>query len=52
MKKFLDKDFLLKTETAKTLYHEYAENCAEAVFAVVTLSPSLLESSVSALVLL
>ena len=25
MKKFLDKDFLLKTETAKTLYHEYAE---------------------------
>lgn len=25
MKKFLDKDFLLETETAKTLYHEYAE---------------------------
>ena len=24
MKKFLDKDFLLKTETAKVLYHEYA----------------------------
>ena len=24
MKKFLDKDFLLQTETAKVLYHEYA----------------------------
>lgn len=24
MKKFMDKDFLLETETAKTLYHEYA----------------------------
>lgn len=23
----MDKDFLLKTETAKTLYHEYAANC-------------------------
>ena len=26
MKKFLDKDFLLETETAKHLFHEYAEN--------------------------
>lgn len=26
MKAFLDKDFLLSTETAKRLYHEYAEN--------------------------
>jgi len=26
MKKFLDKDFLLETETAKRLFHEYAEN--------------------------
>lgn len=26
MKKFLDNDFLLETETAKRLYHEYAEN--------------------------
>ena len=26
MKQFLDKDFLLETETAKKLYHEYAEN--------------------------
>lgn len=25
MKNFLDKDFLLETETAKTLYHKYAE---------------------------
>lgn len=25
MKKFLDEDFLLKSETAKILYHEYAE---------------------------
>ena len=25
MKQFLDKDFLLKTETAKVLYHEYAK---------------------------
>ncbi len=25
MKQFMDKDFLLSTETAKTLYHEYAE---------------------------
>ncbi len=25
MKKFLDKDFLLETETAKVLYHDYAE---------------------------
>ena len=25
MKKFLDKDFLLETETAKVLYHEYAK---------------------------
>ena len=24
MKKFMDKDFLLKTETAKVLYHNYA----------------------------
>lgn len=26
MKRFLDKDFLLETETAKRLFHEYAEN--------------------------
>lgn len=26
MKKFLDKDFLLETETAKHLFHDYAEN--------------------------
>lgn len=26
MKNFMDKDFLLETETAKRLYHEYAEN--------------------------
>ena len=25
MKPFMDKDFLLDTDTAKTLYHEYAE---------------------------
>ena len=25
MKQFLDKDFLLKTKTAKILYHEYAK---------------------------
>ena len=25
MKAFMDKDFLLSTETAKKLYHEYAE---------------------------
>ena len=25
MKQFMDKDFLLTTETAKTLYHDYAE---------------------------
>ena len=25
MKNFMDKDFLLETETAKTLYHDYAE---------------------------
>jgi glucuronate isomerase len=24
MKKFMDKDFLLETETAKHLYHDYA----------------------------
>ena len=24
MKKFMDKDFLLETETAKTLYHDFA----------------------------
>ena len=24
MKKFMDKDFLLQSETAKTLYHDYA----------------------------
>ena len=24
MKTFMDKDFLLETETARTLYHEYA----------------------------
>ncbi len=27
MKKFMDKDFLLHTETAKRLFHEYAEDC-------------------------
>ena len=27
MKKFMDKDFLLSTETAKELFHGYAENC-------------------------
>ena len=26
MKKFMDRDFLLNTDTAKKLYHEYAEN--------------------------
>ncbi|MBQ8696600.1 MAG: glucuronate isomerase, partial [Clostridia bacterium] len=26
MKTFMDKDFLLSTETAKKLYHEYAAN--------------------------
>ncbi|MBQ0072209.1 MAG: glucuronate isomerase, partial [Spirochaetales bacterium] len=26
MKQFMDKDFLLETETAKTLFHKYAEN--------------------------
>lgn len=26
MKKFMDKDFLLETETAKKLYHDFAEN--------------------------
>ena len=26
MKKFMDKDFLLETETAKKLYHEHAEH--------------------------
>ena len=26
MKAFMDRDFLLSTETAKTLYHNYAEN--------------------------
>ena len=26
MKEFMDNDFLLKTDTAKKLYHEYAEN--------------------------
>jgi glucuronate isomerase len=26
MKQFMDKDFLLSTQTAQTLYHEYAEN--------------------------
>ena len=25
MKKFMDKDFLLETDTAKKLYHEHAE---------------------------
>jgi len=28
VKKFLDQDFLLHNETAKTLYHEYAAKCA------------------------
>lgn len=27
MKSFMDKDFLLSTETAKTLYHDYAADC-------------------------
>ncbi|MBR6798859.1 MAG: glucuronate isomerase [Firmicutes bacterium] len=27
MRKFMDGDFLLTTETAKTLFHEHAENC-------------------------
>ena len=27
MKKFMDSDFLLTTETAKTLFHNYAEKC-------------------------
>lgn len=27
MKQFMDKDFLLNTETARTLFHEAAENC-------------------------
>lgn len=27
MKSFMDKDFLLSTETAKTLYHNYAADC-------------------------
>ena len=26
MKAFMDKDFLLESETAKTLFHKYAEN--------------------------
>ena len=26
MKAFMDKDFLLSTETARTLFHDYAEN--------------------------
>ena len=26
MKQFLDKDFLLSTDMAKTIYHDYAEN--------------------------
>ena len=26
MKKFMDKDFLLSTETARKLYHKYAAN--------------------------
>ena len=26
MKPFMDKDFLLSTETARTLFHDYAEN--------------------------
>ena len=25
MKKFMDEDFMLQTETSKKLYHEYAE---------------------------
>ena len=25
MKNFMERDFLLKTETAKTLYHDHAE---------------------------
>ena len=27
MQKFMDKDFLLNTETARVLYHEYAAKC-------------------------
>lgn len=26
MKQFMDKDFMLSTDTAKTLFHDYAEN--------------------------
>ena len=26
MKQFMDKDFLLSTDMAKTLYHDFAEN--------------------------
>ena len=26
MKSFMDKDFLLETETARKLFHDYAEN--------------------------
>ena len=26
MKQFMDKDFLLSTDTAKALFHDYAEN--------------------------
>ena len=26
MKPFMDKDFMLNTETAKVLYHDFAEN--------------------------
>ena len=27
MKAFMDRDFLLTNETARTLFHTYAENC-------------------------
>ena len=27
MKPFMDKDFLLNTETARTLFHDAAESC-------------------------
>ena len=33
MKNFLDKDFLLESETAKKLFHDWAEKC---LFAITT----------------
>lgn len=31
MKDFLDKDFLLESDAAKKLFHEYAEKCRFAI---------------------